>query len=161
MFTKIYLAILGISIAVMAFLSYYSWSWLQSIGLPAAAVAGYEYHAGYAWAALWISVVALLLLANAILWATGRSWAVWTTLVYFSVFIVTRYFWLDQAFFSFKKTNGLFDGSFSVAPLLAVILMVLMAAIAFFDQFIIVKLRAKTYGKPEEPVVEPAETPDE
>ncbi|MEQ1642325.1 MAG: hypothetical protein ABL959_02640 [Pyrinomonadaceae bacterium] len=161
MFNKFYLALLGISIAVMAFFTYYSWSWLQSIGLPAGAVAGYEYHAGLAWAALWISVVALMLLANAVLWATGRSWAVWTTLVYFSVLIVIRYFWLDQAVFSFKKTNGLFDGSFSVAPLLAVILIVLMAAIAFFDQFIIVKLRAKTYGKPEEPAVEAVETPAE
>ncbi len=161
MFSKIYLALLGISIAVMAFFTYYSWSWLQSIGLPAAAVAGYEYHAGFAWAALWISTVALLLIANAVLWATGRSWAVWTTLVYFSVLIATRYFWLDQAFFTFKKTNGLFDGSFSVAPLLAVILIVLMAAIAFFDQFIIVKLRARTYPVPEETVVDPVETPAE
>jgi hypothetical protein len=161
MFTKIYLALLGISIAVMAFFTYYSWSWLQSIGLPTAAVVGYEYHAGLAWTALWISVVALMVIANAVLWATGRSWAVWTTFVYFAVLIIARYFWLDQLFFRFKKTNGLFDGSFSVAPLMAVILIVLVAAIAFFDQFIVVRLRAKTYGKPEEPVVEAAETPVE
>lgn len=161
MFSKIYLALLGLSITVMAFFTYYSWSWLQSIGQPAAAVVGYEYHAGFAWTALWLSVISLMVLANAVLWATGRSWGIWTTLGYFAVLIVVRYFWLDQSFFQFKKTNGLFDGSFSVAPLAAVILIILMAAIAFFDQFIVVRLRAKTYAKTEEPVVETVETPAE
>ncbi|MEQ1921919.1 MAG: hypothetical protein ABL952_05375 [Pyrinomonadaceae bacterium] len=145
MLSKIYLGVLAIAIIAMAFLTFYSWSWLQSIGLPAAAVAGYEYHAGMAWPALWILTIALLVLGNAILWASGRAWAMWVTFIYFSTFAVIRYFWLDQAFFQFNKTNGLFDGSFSIAPLMAVILVVLMAAIVFFDQFIVVRLRAKTY----------------
>ena len=161
MFSKIYLVLLGVFLAAMAFFTYYSWSWLQSIGQPAAAVVGYEYHAGFAWTLLWVSIVTLLILANAVLWRSGRSWAIWTTFVYFAVLVVARYFWLDQAFFHFKKANGLFDGSFSVAPLFAVILVVLMAAIAFFDQFIVVKLREKTYGKPEEPIIDSVQTPSE
>lgn len=145
MWSKIYLVILAVACLVMAFFTFYSWSWLQSIGLPAAAVAGYEYHSGLAWPALWILTIALLVMGNAILWASGRAWAMWVTFIYFSAFAVIRYFWLDQAFFQFKKTNGLFDGSFSIAPLMAVILVVLMAAIVFFDQFIVLRLRAKTY----------------
>ncbi len=145
MWSKIYLVILAIAIVVMAFFTFYSWSWLQSIGLPAAAVAGYEYHAGLAWPALWVLTIALLVLGDAILWVSGRAWAMWVTFIYFSVFVIIRYFWLDQAFFQFKKTHGLFDGSFSIAPLMAVILVVLMAAIVFFDQFIVLRLRAKTY----------------
>ena len=144
MWSKIYLVILAVAIIVMAFFTFYSLSWLQSIGLPAAAVAGYEYHAGLAWPALWIATIALLVLGNAILWASGRAWAMWVTFIYFSAFAVIRYFWLDQTYFQFKKTNGLFDGSFSIAPLMAVILVVLMAAIVFFDQFIVLRLRAKT-----------------
>ncbi|MFZ1701863.1 MAG: hypothetical protein WBO10_12480 [Pyrinomonadaceae bacterium] len=150
MFSKIYIAALAIACLVMGFFTFYSWSWLQSIGLPTAAVAGYEYHAGMAQTALWISVVALLFLANAVLWTSGRAVAIWTTFVYFTVFIVINYFWLDQAFFHFKKVNGLFDGSFSIGPFFAVILIVLMAMIAFFDQFIVTKLRAKTLGSPNE-----------
>lgn len=145
MWSKIYLVILAIAIIVMAFFTFYSWSWLQSIGLPAAAVAGYEYHAGLAWPALWILTIALLAVGNVILWTSGRAWAMWVTFIYFSAFAVIRYFWLDQAFFQFRKTNGLFDGSFSIAPLMAVILVVLMAAIVFFNQFIVLRLRAKTY----------------
>lgn len=156
MWSKIYLAILAIAIVVMAFFTFYSWSWLQSIGLPAAAVAGYEYHSGLAWPVLWITTIALLVFGNAILWASGRAWAMWVTFIYFSAFAVIRYFWLDQAFFQFKKTNGLFDGSFSIAPLMAVILVVLMAAIVFFDQFIVLRLRAKTY-----PAAEKNDSPTE
>ncbi len=166
MWSKIYLVILAVAIIVMAFFTFYSWSWLQSIGLPSAAVAGYEYHAALAWPALWLPTIALLVLGNAVLWTTGRAWAMWVTFIYFSAFAVVRYFWLDQAFFQFRKTNGLFDGSFSIAPLMAVVLVVIMAAIVFFDQFIVLRLRAKTYpaapqdDSPLEPKDEEEKAPD-
>lgn len=149
MWNKIYLSVIAISIAIMAFFTFYASSWLQSIGSPLAAISGYEYHSDMAWIAIWITTIALLLIANAVLWATGKSWAVWATLVYFAVFIVIRYFWLDQAYFTFKKQNVAFDGSFSIAPLLGVFLILLVAVIAFFDQFIILELRNKTYGEVE------------
>jgi len=84
----------------------------------------------------------------------------WVTFIYFSAFAVIRYFWLDQAFFQFRKTHGLFDGSFSIAPLMAVILVVIMAAIVFFDQFIVLRLRAKTYPEAAQDD-EPAESKEE
>ena len=155
MWNKLYLAVIAISIAAMAFFTFYSASWLQSIGSPATAVSGYEYHSEMAWIAIWITTIALLLVANAVLWATDKSWAVWTTVVYFAVFMIVRYFWLDQAFITFKKQNVSFDGSFSVAPLLGVILILLVAAVAFFDQFILVKLRKKTFS--DVPIVEEVE----
>ena len=46
MLTKIFTVLLTVSILVMAFLTFYSWSWLGSIGAPASAATGYEYHAG-------------------------------------------------------------------------------------------------------------------
>lgn len=161
MWTRIYVAFLAVAVIVMAFFSYYSCSWLESIGAPAAAVAGYEYHSGLAWTALWLSVAGLMFIGNAVLWVSGRSWPIWASLAYFAIFIMIRYFWLDPAFFQFRTDNGMSDGSFSVAPLFAVILIVLVAVIAFFDQFIVVKLRAKTYGKPAEPVVDSSEPPAE
>lgn len=154
MWNKLYLAALAVSVATMAFFTFYSASWLQSIGSPGAVVLGYEYHSEMAWIAIWVSSIGLLLLANAVLWASGRSWAVWTTLVYFAVFIIVKYFWLDQAFFTFRKQNVMFDGSFSMAPLMGVALILLVAAIAFFDQFILVKMREKTHSLAE-PVAEP------
>ncbi len=160
MWSKIYLAILAVAIVVMAFFTFYSWSWLQSIGLPAAAVAGYEYHAELAWPALWILTIALLVLGNAVLWASGRAWAMWITFIYFAAFVIIRYFWLDKAFLGFRTTHGLTDSSFSVAPLMAVILVVLMAAIVFFDQFIVLRLRTKTYPSAEKEA-SPAESLEE
>ena len=138
---------LAVSIAVMAFFTYYSWSWLQSIGLPAAAVDGYTYHEGLAWPALWIFSAILLLLGNAVLWTGSRSWALWATFLYFSVFVIIRYFWLDPAYFQFKKSNGLFDGSLSLGPIMAVVLVVLMAIIVFFDKFLVLRLKAKIVSR--------------
>lgn len=145
MWSKLYLGLLGLFIVVMAFFSFYSWSWLQSIGLPAGAIAGYEYHAGFAWTSLWVTTILLLLSGNALLWTTGRAWALWTTFVYFAVLVVVRFFWLDEAFFSFKKSNELVDGSFSVGPFFAVMLIALLAAIVFLNQFIVVRMHQKMY----------------
>ena len=145
MWSKLYLALLGLSLVVMAFFSFYSWSWLQSIGIPAQAAAGYEYHAGFAWTALWLTTAILFLAGNAVLWTGGRAWAMWITFVYFAVLAVVRLFWLDEAFVHFKKINGLSDGSFSVGPFVAVLLIVIIAAIVFFDQFIVSRLRDKMY----------------
>ncbi len=153
MWSKIYLAVLGLSVAAMAFFSFYSWSWLQSIGLPAAAVAGYEYHSSLAWPALWITSGLLLLLGNAMLWASGRAWALWTTFLYFGIAASVRYFWLDPAFFAFRRNSSLTEASFTGGPFFAVMLIVFMALAVFADQFIVTRLREKTYPKSSNEVV--------
>lgn len=158
MWNKIYFAAIGLSIAVMGFFSFYEWSWLQSKGNPADAIAGFEYHAGLSWLFLCISSVILLLLANAVIWANQKAWAIWATFVYFAVFVVIGYFWLGEAAFHFKKEKGMFDGSFSMGPFFAVILVGLSAVIAFFDQFLLVRLHRKTY--PPIPPVDDASAPE-
>jgi len=145
MWSKFYLGLLGLAVVVMAFFSFYSWSWLQSIGLPAEAAAGYEYHAGFAWDFLWLTTVILILAGNALLWKSGRAWALWTTFLYFTVLAILRFFWLDEAFFHFRKVNGLSDGGFSVGPFVAVLLITMIASIIFFDQFIVSRLHKKMY----------------
>ena len=145
MWNKLYLGVLGLSIAIMAFFTYYSWSWLQSIGQPIATVEGYNYHSDFGWITLWISSVLLLLLGNVILWLTRHAWAMWTTLLYFAVFVLLRYFWLDEALFHFKKANGLGNGSFSVGPIFAVIIVAVAVAVVFVDQFAVVLLQRKMY----------------
>ena len=148
MFAKIYLALFVASAAVMTFFTCYSCSWLKSVGAPAAAIAGYDYHAGYAWPLLWLTTVTLLFLGNAVLWASGKAWAMWMTVAYFVVFIVLRAFWLDPAASQFRTANALPADALSIGPVFAAVLIVLLAAIAFFDQFIIIRLRTKTYGTP-------------
>jgi hypothetical protein len=141
MFRKIYLVALGLSIAVMAFFSYYSWSWLQSIGQPAAAVAGYEYHAHLAWITLWITTAMLLILGNAVLWTTRSVWALWITCLYFALFVIVRFFVLGRAFVHFSETSS----TFSAGPIIGAGLIILMAAFVLFDSFIVVRLLARFY----------------
>lgn len=145
MWNKIYLVALGLSIALMAFFTYYSFSWLESIGLPAAAVEGYEYHSGLACSVLIFTGIALLMLANGVLWATQRAWAMWATFAYVAVFVIVRYFWLGEAYFRFRKTNGMFDGSFSLGPVMGVILVVAAGVLIFANQFGSVRLYRKLY----------------
>ena len=149
MWSKLYLAALGLSITGMAFFTYYSWSWLQSIGLPSVAVEGYRYHTSLAWTFLWISSIVLLIVGNSVLWAGGRAWAMWTTFLFFAAFLAIQYFWLHQSFFQFLKGNGLGDGGLLFAPFSAAILIALAGVIVFFDKFIVIRLRAKTYPEKE------------
>lgn len=149
MFSKIFLAVLAIAVLVMAFFTYYSWSWLQSIGSPQAAIDGYQYNAGMAWLILWVFAAILLALGNAVLWTSKRSWALWATFLYFSTFIVVRYFWLERTFSDFENRRAGIE-NLSIAPIIAVSLIVLYAIIVFFNVFLVIRLQAKTHPVAEE-----------
>ncbi|MGH9819553.1 MAG: hypothetical protein ACRD43_05235, partial [Pyrinomonadaceae bacterium] len=97
------------------------------------------------WVFLWISAAVLLVVGNAVLWTYRRSWAMWTAAAYFVVFVLIKYFWLNQGFLAFKKTNGLSDGSFDLGPFFAVILCLIAGGIVFFDQFIVLRLVEKMH----------------
>jgi hypothetical protein len=145
MWSKIYLAFLAVSLAVMAFFAVYSLSWLQSIGDPRAAAAGFEYHSAASWPVLWISSIGLLVLANAVLWTTRRAWAMWVTFVFLAGFIALKFFWLDRSFAAFQADNNLAAAAISFGPFFAAIMIVVIAAIVFFDQFFVVRMLEKMY----------------
>jgi hypothetical protein len=145
MLSKVYIALLAIFTAIMVFFTYYSWSWLDSIGSPTAAIAGYEFHSSSSWTVLWLSAAGLLLLANSILWVTGRIWSMWATFTYFSLFVVIKAFWLDPASLFFMASAGMTDQTFTVGPIMATILIIVAASIVFFDQFLLIRLREKTF----------------
>ncbi|HEY0657924.1 MAG TPA: hypothetical protein VGD05_05600 [Pyrinomonadaceae bacterium] len=145
MWNKIYLIALAVLFIPMAFMSYYSWSWLQSIGAPQNVFLNYDYWINLSWTYLWISTVILLILANILFWKTRRAWALWTTFLYFTIFIIVRYFWLDQLFIQYKETQGLSQDGFSVAPLIGVVLCAIAAVIVFFNQFLIKRSHDKMY----------------
>ena len=145
MWNKLFLALFSLSVAVMAFFSYYSSSWLNSVGRPADAIAGYEYHSGLACTALVISGILLLALANGVLWATQRAWAIWATFGYVAVFLLIRYFWLGESYFRFNTENGLANSNYSFGPVFGVILIIVSALIVFANQFLSVRLYQKMY----------------
>ncbi len=153
MWSKIFLGLFAVSVFVVSFFSFYAWSWLQSIGDPRAASAGYEYHMGIAWPLLWISAVLLLLLGNAVLWTVRRSWAMWVTFVFLALFIVIRFFWLDRSHTAFLDANNLTSPSLNFGPVFAAVMIVVLAAVVFFNQFLVVRLHERMYPPtvPEEP----------
>ncbi|HKX84070.1 MAG TPA: hypothetical protein VJL58_07620, partial [Pyrinomonadaceae bacterium] len=111
MWNRIFLIALAIAVLPMAFLTYYSWDWLRSIGSPASVVENYAFYSSLGWAFLWISTIVLLVLANAVLWAYRRSWALWTTLIYFILFVAVKSFWLERSFAAYAQSHGVYEKS--------------------------------------------------
>ncbi|HVE59350.1 MAG TPA: hypothetical protein VNB22_21170 [Pyrinomonadaceae bacterium] len=140
MWNKIYLAGLAVALVVMSFFVVYSHSWFGSIGNPKDALAGFDYYAGLGSTFLWCSTAILLILANIILWNSRRAWAMWASFVYFAIFIILRYFWLEKESYNFQNSN-----SFFLTPIFGVVLIVAFGAIVFVNQFLNLRLNEKMY----------------
>ena len=158
MMSKLYLGLLAISALLVGFFTWYSWSWLQSIGLPAAAVDGFKYNDGIAWTLLIASSLILLIFANVYLWYTRRAWPLWTTFLYFSVFILIRYFLIIPQYREFHIDNGMESG-FKLGHLFGAILVIAAAIFTFCDQFAILQLHRTMYPaaavpEPQDPDIE-------
>ena len=119
-----------------------SFDWLKSIGSPVIVIEKYNYYSNLSWVFIWISTLILLTVGNVILWKMRKSWALWSTLLYFVFFVVLQTFWLDQSFFQFKQKNVGSDG-FSFSPFFGIALIVLAAIIVFFNQFLVKRLSDK------------------
>src|SRR5439155_6892386 len=130
MLTKIYFAGLAISVALVGFFVFYAWSWLQSIGSPQAAADGYNYNAGVGWYVLCVSSVGLLILGNIIFIKTHKSWAMWTTLLYFVFFAIVDYFWLEPAASS-EFGSQVLGRSTSLGTILAAIICIAATALIY------------------------------
>jgi hypothetical protein len=147
MWSKIFFTVLAASTAAMAFSTYYAWSWLGSIGIPADAAAGYVYHLGVAWPMLWITTIGLLFLANAVLWTRNSAWALWTTFGYFAVFLLLRFLWLEQTYSTFIASKGLARAT-TGGVFMAVLMVLVIGAIVFFDQYLITRAKLKVDPSP-------------
>lgn len=151
MFTKIYLALLGISLLVISTITFLCYSQLQSIGFAPTQIAeNFESYDGFYKTALWISSIALLILANVILWTSRRSWALWVTFAYFAAFILLDMWWLGDLLLSYKKQNNLWNGSFQFGGIFAAMMVVVIGIGVFFNQFIVFRLHDKMFNKPTE-----------
>lgn len=163
MWTKIYLIALAVAVLPLIFLYFYAWSWLGSIGAPSAAVEGFNYYFNIAWNYLWIASLILLILANVLIWKTRKSWALWSTLGFFAVFVLVKFFLLDTQLSAFKQAKGFPPESVSLGVFLGVIYVLLAAVIIYFNQFIVLRLTEKMHPQTEgenfmkEPVLDESE----
>lgn len=154
MWNKIYLLALLTFVLLMIAVSAYSYSWLDSMDAPKNVFGFYEYYSNIGRMFLWISSIVLLVLGNIVYWKTKKSWAMWTSFLYFAVFILVQTFWLDNKFFHFKQDNNFTDSAFSLTPLVGILLLLVAGAIVFFNQFLIKRSHEKMF-----PELQPTETP--
>ncbi len=147
MWTKVYIASALVFIFVLGFVVYYSASWLGSITVPADAFAGYEYFRSLAWYLLWITTAILLVLANIHFIRAGRTWPLWATVGFFSLFVLAIGFLLPIASISFLRENGFApEMTAYLSPVLAIALCVGFAALVYADRFLVGKFLVRTDG---------------
>lgn len=147
MWTKLYIATFLVFSFVLGFVVYYSVSWLGSITAPTDAFAGYDYFRKLAWYILWMTTAILLIIANIDFFRTNRSWTFWSTIGFFSLFVLGIGFLLPVASISFLRENG-FAAELTayLSPFLAIALCVGFAALVYADRFLIAKflIRSKS-----------------
>jgi hypothetical protein len=93
----------------------------------------------------------LLVFANIVFWKTRKIWAFWTTLLYFTVFVIVNAFWLNRSFLEYQRVKGLLVPSYSLSPFFGAGLCVVAVVVVFANQFIAGKLHGKMYPSPEPP----------
>jgi hypothetical protein len=150
MLNKIFLIVYGILLLPMAFLIWYAGSWLTSIGDPKIAQQTYFDYSGYGLTFLLGSFILLLILANIILWTSRRAWALWLGFLYFALFVFARFWWLEATYLDFARRNAFTESTFSLGPIIAVVFVVGVGALTFFDQFIVLRLNDRMHPRPVE-----------
>jgi uncharacterized membrane protein len=158
MLNKIYLAALLVCTIVAGFFAYYGWSWLQSIGDPRIGFENYGYHRTMGIYAMLISTAILIVLGNVLLWSRHSAWGLWVADAYFVVFALVFLVAINAAANSYCLENNLCqDPSRAAGILLTVFGGLALTALLFGDQFIVLRLREKTYGQRREASIEEKE----
>ncbi len=145
MWNKIFLGTIAFFSIVVGFFTYYSWSWLQSIGSPRTAIEGYAYNSSLGWTTFWIGTIVLLIIANIVLLKTEKAWALWTTFGFFALFVIAKYFWVGLTALEVERQNSLPISGSILGPFLAVILCLIFGAFVYADQLLAVKLLRRIY----------------
>lgn len=146
MLNKIYLITLAVFVVILGVLTFLAYDWLGSVSNPSVVEANYSAYLSYGRMFLFISTLALLILANIIFWKTRQTWTFWATLIYFVVFILIQNFWLDGAFNQFQIDKKMSDSTFSPNPLVGVLLCVAAGIFVFFNQFLIKRMHDRMFA---------------
>ncbi|HEX8733816.1 MAG TPA: hypothetical protein VF721_00705 [Pyrinomonadaceae bacterium] len=147
MWTKIYLIFFAVAFLTMGVLTYLSYAQLQSIGFAPSIIAGnFLSYAGTYWTVFWIFSLALLILANVVLWLNRRAWALWLTLLFFSIFVLLRTWWLNEVYVNYTKQNNLTAETLFGFGILGVLLCIIAAVGIFFNQFLVLRMRDRIHS---------------
>ena len=147
MLSKIYLGALTLAVLVVAFFTYYAWSWLQSIGDPQGAWESFNYDKRAGVYVLIASTGLLLLIANIVLWMSRSAWAMWISYIYFTVFVILLLVLMHLLGVQFCEKNAVcVSPSRVIGPLLAAFGILVLGVLVFFNQFFVIRLHAKMYS---------------
>jgi hypothetical protein len=154
MINKIFLVLFGAAFLIMALLTFMTSSQLKSIGFPPEQIVqNFVNYESVHWILFWISSGVLLIVGNIILWTEQKAWALWLTLLFFAVFIMTNTWWLTENLANYQIHHGLPTGGiFSKNGIFGAIFCIVGGIVIFFDQFLILRLRDKMFEKPGEEV---------
>lgn len=164
MWNKIFIVIFAVAVLAMLALTYLSYSQLKHIGFaPRDLVEGFKFYADVYWKFLWVSSLIILILSNVLLWLSRKSWALWSSFVFFAVFVVVQTWWLGRLLNDYEAANRLEVSPSYTQYFLGALLCIIALVIVFFNQFLILRMRERMHGddKPTEEVLAVENPPDE
>ena len=142
MWNKIFIILAAVAVLAMLALTFLSYSQLQHIGFaPKDLAEGFRFYADVYWKFLFVSTLILLILSNVILWLSRKSWPLWSTFLFFAVFVVVQTWWLGKLLNDYQTANRLDNGSFYGQYFTGALLCITAGVIFFFDQFLILRMR--------------------
>jgi hypothetical protein len=161
MWNKIYLVLLLVAILAMCAITFICNNQFSSYDNPISVLQRIETYISLYWNFLWISSAILLILANVLMWINKKAWAIWSTFIFFAVFVLLQTFWLENSYLAFQQKNGLTDKTFSAFGIVGALLCLGVGVGLFFNQFIVFRLRDKMFGEKKETIENVQEVSEE
>ncbi|MFL6374476.1 MAG: hypothetical protein ACJ73D_07415 [Pyrinomonadaceae bacterium] len=154
MWTRIYIGVLAAAVLVVGFFTYYAWTWLESIGKPADAIAGYENITAVSWPLLCVCTAVLLFIASGVVWTRGGAWALWLTFAYFTVFVAIGGFYLDREYKRLLESTAGIDTNVWATTVISVLMIAGAAIPVLALQYLISVMRQKFKRSASSPIID-------
>jgi hypothetical protein len=148
MWNKIFVGLFAVAFIAMCAMTFWCYQWLGSVDKPETVAVNLMQSQSVYRTALLISSAILMIVANVHLWTKRSSWALWTTFVFFAMFIMLQTWWLDDLSNKYLTANGMQAG-IAAMGVVGIILCIITAVGVFFNQFIVFRMRDKMFANNE------------
>jgi hypothetical protein len=146
MLNKIFLVVLFVAFLVMSGLTYFCYDSLTHIGFsPRQIVENFNGFRATYFTSLWITSGILLIFANIILWSSRRAWTLWSSFIFFAIFLLVQTFWLGNKLQTYLAAEFPSETSLGLGGIAGAFACIIAAIGVFFNQFIVIRLRDKMF----------------
>jgi hypothetical protein len=142
MWNKIYFGLLLVALISMGLMTFWCFNWLGSVDKPETVATNLMNSQSIFRTTLLICSGVLMIISNVLLWTKRSSWALWTTFIFFAVFIMLQTWWLNDMSNTYLAANGMQQGIAGMG-IVGTLMCIITAIGVFFNQFIVFRMLDK------------------